>query len=109
MLPDENHDVTLDRGAPKTLGFTVTAIRSIAGRATAPGEVEIVELHRRVMTDSDGNFLFRSMPAGTFTVRSGAATAKVALSKEPVSVRDVVLHVSGNRTHGRSANATETR
>jgi hypothetical protein len=105
----ENHDIALDRGTPTTLDFTVTALRSIAGRVTAPGEVEIVELHRRERTDAEGNFLFRSLPPGTFTVRSGLASTTVTLSKEPVSVRDVVVHVSEIRTHGRSVNVTETR
>jgi hypothetical protein len=90
---DGVHDIALDRGAPKTLDFAVTAIRSIAGRVPASGEVEIVELRRVVRTDADGNFLFRSLPAGTFTVKSGNASTKVALSKEPVSVKDVVLSV----------------
>jgi len=91
-LSGDGHDVALDRGAPKTLDFTVTAIRSIAGHLTRPGEVEIVELHRREMTDAGGNFLFRSLPAGTFTLKSGRVSTIVALSKEPVSIRDVVLH-----------------
>jgi hypothetical protein len=108
-LSGEGQDVALERGAPKTLDFTLNALRSVAGRATVAGEVEIVELDRHVRTDADGNFLFRNVPAGTFTIRSGSASATVVLSKEPVSVKDVTLQVSGNRTHGRSADAVKTR
>lgn len=106
---EESHDIALDRGAPKTLDFAVTAIRSIAGHAAAFAEVEIVELRRRATADAGGNFLFRSMPAGTFTVRSGRAVVAVTLSKEPASIKDVVLQPSGIRTHDRSANVTATR
>lgn len=108
-LSQEGHDVALDRGAPKTLDFGVTAIRSIAGHAAPSAAVEIVELHRRVMTDAGGNFLFRSMPAGTFTVRSGRSSVAVTLSKEPAIIKDVTLQPSGIRTRGRSPNVTETR
>jgi hypothetical protein len=97
-------DVALERGTPKTLNFAVTALRSISGRLASRGVVEIVELRRRVETDDSGNFLFRALPAGTFTVKSGSASIRVVLSKEPGSVK-----VSGIRTTGRSANVTETR
>jgi hypothetical protein len=106
-ISQDGRDVVLERGAPTTLNLSVTALRSIAGRVSTPGEVEVVELHRRVMTDQQGNFLFRSMPAGTFTVRAGRAFATVELSKEPASIKDLVL--SGNWTHGRSANVSKTR
>jgi hypothetical protein len=96
------HDVALDRGAPKTLNLAVTALRSISGRLSSPGIVEIVELQRRVKTDGEGNFLFRSLPAGTFTLRSGSASIRVVVSKEPGTVK-----VSGIRTAARSANVTE--
>ena len=72
----------------------MTALRSISGRLPSRGVVEIVELQRRVETDEAGNFLFRALPAGALTVRSGAASVKVSLSKEPVSVKDVVLGVA---------------
>jgi hypothetical protein len=98
------HDVALDRGAPKTLNLAVTALRSISGRLSSPGVVEIVELQRRVKTDGEGNFLFRSLPAGTFTLRSGSASIRVVVSKEPGTVK-----VSEIRTAGRLANVTEVR
>jgi hypothetical protein len=96
----EVHDIALERSAPKTMNFAVTAIRSIAGHLPERGEVEVVELKRRVATDEHGNFLFRSMPAGTFTLVSGSASAKVTLSREPVSLKDVILKrpVSGRPT-----------
>lgn len=87
-------DVALDRGTPRTLNFAVTALRSISGRLPSRGVVEIVELQRRVETDEAGNFLFRALPAGALTVKSGSASVKVSLSKEPVSVKDVVLGVA---------------
>ncbi|HEX7192236.1 MAG TPA: SdrD B-like domain-containing protein [Thermoanaerobaculia bacterium] len=111
-VSESEHVIALDRGTPKTQNLTVTAIRSIAGRLTGCGEVEVVELHRRVMTDDDGHFLFRSMPAGTFTVKSGSATTTVVLSNEPVSVKDIVLRcpeigrLTDHRTRSKS---TESR
>ena len=83
-------EIALERGAPKTANFAVTAIRSISGKLSGRGEVEVVELHRRVDTDAEGNFLLRAMPAGTFTLvgrtAHGAKTGKVELSREPVKV-----------------------
>ena len=43
------------------------------------------------MTDGAGNFVFRSLPAGTFTLLAGNATSSVTLPPEPVSLRGVVL------------------
>jgi hypothetical protein len=86
----DSQAIALERGAPQTANFAVTAIRSISGRLSGRGEVEVVELHRHVDTDAEGNFLLRAMPAGTFTLvgrtAHGAKTGKVALSREPVSV-----------------------
>jgi hypothetical protein len=93
VASDGATQVALDRGTPKTVNLAVTALRSVSGRLARRGEVEIVELHRRVATDAEGNFLFRSMPAGTYTVKSGNRSTRVVLSKEPVTVK-----VSGNWT-----------
>jgi hypothetical protein len=91
MIAGGETPVALDRGAPRTVDFNVIAIRSIAGHLAHRGEIEVVELHRRVATDVEGNFLFRSMPAGTYTLKSGGMSTKVSLPKEPASVKDVVV------------------
>jgi SdrD B-like protein len=101
VAASDSREIPLERGTPKTSNFAVTAIRSVAGRLSkrGVGSVEVAELGRRVSTDSEGNFVLRSMPAGEFTLvgRSGnaSASAKVSLSREPVSVRDLVIVVGG--------------
>jgi hypothetical protein len=67
-------------GLPKHITFHVKAIRAIAGKVSVfdseqnrdialPGvTVRVVETGAQNVTDRDGNYLFRQMPAGTFTV-----------------------------------------
>jgi hypothetical protein len=107
LAREEMRQISLDRGAPMTLDFAVTAIRSVSGRLSQRGEVEVRELGRRVSTDEKGYFVLRSMPAGEFTLlgHSGGATATVVvkLSAEPVSVKDVLIQIGPVRATVRAA------
>ncbi len=67
-------------GLPKHITFHVKAIRAIAGKVNifdaeqksevpVPGvKVRVVETGAESTTDREGNYLFREMPAGTFTL-----------------------------------------
>jgi hypothetical protein len=86
-------NVTVEAGQPQSVRFDVRVRRSIAGRASGATEVRIESLGMTARVDPDGNFLFRSMPAGTFTIgaRIGGRTNNrtVTLPAEPAIVRNV--------------------
>ena len=70
----------LQVGLPKHITFQVKAIRAITGKVSifdsaesrdvpVPGvTVRVVETGAASVTDRDGNYLFRQMPAGSFTL-----------------------------------------
>ena len=80
---------------PQRVTFEVRALRSILGTAPGAAEVRIEQLGRTAATDPAGNFVFRSMPAGTFTLsaREGGRTVTqiVTLPAEPARLQNVVL------------------
>jgi hypothetical protein len=88
-------DVTVETDTPQSISFEVRAFRSIAGHAGGASEARIESLDRRVPVDREGNFVFRSMPSGTFTItaRRGAHTLRhtVTLPAEPVMMNVVLL------------------
>lgn len=88
-------NVTVAPDQPQSVSFEVYALRSVAGRAAGASEVQIESLGRTAHADAEGNFVFRSMPSGTFTItaRSGGRTVSrtVTLPAEPAMMRDVVL------------------
>ncbi len=92
--------LALEADRPQTISFAVTAVRSVAGRAVGAAEVRIERLGRTAKVDGEGNFVFRSMPAGNFTItarRAGRVVAQtVTLSAEPMMLRGVVLGESAS-------------
>jgi cell division septation protein DedD len=88
-------NVTVEADQPQSVTFAVRVRRSIAGRAAGASEVRIEPLGITVGVDAGGNFLFRSLPSGTFTIvaRIGGHTVSrtVTLPAEPTIMRDVVL------------------
>ncbi|MGZ8867151.1 MAG: SPOR domain-containing protein, partial [Thermoanaerobaculia bacterium] len=88
-------DVAVAPDDPQSISFEVQAIRSIAGRAPGAAEVTIEALGRSARVDESGNFVFRSMPSGTFTLTAvtGGETvsSSVTLPPEPFTSRDVLL------------------
>jgi hypothetical protein len=85
--------VTVESGQPQSATFNLRVRRSIAGRAAGAYEVRIESLGMTARVDPEGNFLFRSMPAGTFVLvaRIGGTivTRTVTLSAEPIVERSV--------------------
>jgi hypothetical protein len=77
------------------MSFGVTALRSVAGTAAGASEVTIESLDRRAAVDANGNFVFRSLPAGHFvlTAKIGnrVVTHDVLLPAEPATLRDVTF------------------
>jgi cell division septation protein DedD len=74
---------------PKDVAFNVQALRSVAGRVEGgSAEIRIEPLGRTVTSDAAGNFVFRSLPPGTFTItaqRGGRTTSRtITVPAEPV-------------------------
>lgn len=80
--------VTADAVAAHRVTFVVRAQRSVAGKADGSTKVRIEPLGRTVTSDASGNFVFRSLPAGTFTVTANGYSRTVNLPAEPVIVND---------------------
>jgi hypothetical protein len=101
--------VTVESGRPASAQFTVKALRSIAGRAlvydkstlqTVPLEgvtVRLKEPSLEVKTGPSGAYIFRNLPAGTYTVAieyGGKETTRTAvLPAAPTSLREIDLNV----------------
>ncbi|MEK6374889.1 MAG: carboxypeptidase regulatory-like domain-containing protein [Acidobacteriota bacterium] len=81
--------VTVEADQPQQMSFEVAALRSVAGRAAAASEVRIESLKRTAVVDAEGNFVFRSMPSGTFTITACGASGTVTLPAGPAMVRDI--------------------
>jgi cell division septation protein DedD len=74
---------------PKDVAFDVQALRSVAGTVEGgPAEVRIEPLGLTVTSDAAGNYVFRSLPPGTFTItaRRGerVASRTITVPSEPV-------------------------
>lgn len=80
---------------PQSIAFAVRALRSIAGSAPGASEVRIDPLGRTVTTDAAGNYVFRSLPPGTFTLSARAngrrLTRTITLPAEPAMLQHVVV------------------
>lgn len=92
---EHEQSVTAEPDRPQTISFEVQAIRSVSGRAPGATEVVIESLGRTARVDEDGNFVFRSMPSGTFTLTAVTegerVSGSVTLPEQPATVRDVLL------------------
>jgi cell division septation protein DedD len=80
------HEVDLKPDSPQQLAFEVRALRSISGSAIGATEVRIESLGRTAQVDASGNFVFRSLPTGTFTITAGNATRTITLPPEPATL-----------------------
>jgi hypothetical protein len=87
--------VTVEPDQPQSVSFEAKALRSIAGKAAGASEVQIASLGRSARVDIEGNFVFRSMPSGTFTItgrsRGRAISTTVTLPVDPAMLGNVVL------------------
>jgi hypothetical protein len=91
--------VTAPADVPQTIVFEVEALRSIAGTVDGgPAQVRIEPLGLTVTSDAAGNYVFRSLPAGTFTItarRGGrVASRSVTVPVEPIVQKAAVLVLS---------------
>jgi cell division septation protein DedD len=83
---------------PLNVAFEVEALRSIAGTVDGgPAEIRIEPLGLTVTSDATGNFVFRSLPPGTFTItarRGGlVASSTVTVPAEPVVLKTALTFV----------------
>jgi SPOR domain len=87
--------LVLEADRPQVVAFLVTAMRGISGRVAGAREVAIDPLGRREATDASGNFAFRSLPAGHFTLTAKVdglvVTHDLTLPAEPAKLRDIVF------------------
>jgi hypothetical protein len=95
-MPGElDREVAVEIDRPARIAFELQARRSIAGRAVGASEVRIESLGRTAPVDASGNFLFRAMPAGTFTltatIRGRIVSRTVTLPPQPAMLDDVLL------------------
>jgi Sporulation related domain. len=92
---EADHIVRLEADRPQVVSFVVTALRGISGTVAGAREVTIEPLGRREATDATGNFAFRSLPAGHFTLTANVGgrvvTRELTLPAEPVKLRNVVF------------------
>jgi cell division septation protein DedD len=95
---DREKEVRVETDRPQSLTFEVQARRSIGGRAGRSSEVRIESLDRVAIVDAKGNFLFRSMPSGTFTLTTTAGgrvlSQSVTLSAKPMMIDNVDFGVA---------------
>jgi len=105
----ESQLASVDSGKPASVQFTVKALRSIAGKVTVydktalqtvplPGAiVHLKELPMQTVAAENGAYIFRNLPAGTFTIaveyQGKETTQTVIVPTEPAIIRDVELSV----------------
>jgi hypothetical protein len=92
--------VSVGAGESKKISFTLPAIRALSGSVQkydptkeayiplAGATVELAELGRETITDSNGRYSFRNMPSGGFTILvNGEKYGEVQLSAAPQLLR----------------------
>jgi len=106
----EHQLVTVGASSPGNAAFTARAIRSISGRvlrydSTAGRYVPVIqatvvlsEPALTAITDLTGRYLFRDLPAGSYTIgvqnQVQALARTVRLGAQPVDLKDVDLQLS---------------
>lgn len=98
---------TLEIGKPEKIEITVKAIRAISGKVTAYDQtllkpvplagmvVRLEELSLETKTGSNGAYVFRNLPAGSYTIAitydGREMTRKITVPAGPATLRDVDL------------------
>lgn len=113
MAGPSERQVSVGTDTPQSLTFDLQVRRSIGGRAAGAKEVRIDSLGKTAPTDADGNFLFRSMPAGTFTltalVHGKPVSSVVTLPPAPAMISDILFgEGNGSQIAERNAAASPT-
>lgn len=105
----EPQQTTVEIGNPEKIEITVKAIRAISGKVTAYDNtllkpvplagvvVRLKELSLETKTGSNGAYVFRDLPAGSYTVAitygERETTRKITVPVGPATLRDVDLDV----------------
>lgn len=100
----------VETGEPHQVDVTVKAIRSLSGKITTydttklqsvPLEnatVSLKELKLETRTNGNGSYLFRNLPAGTYTITANygqsEATRQVTIPPEPANLRNIDLEIT---------------
>ena len=100
--------VTIASGRPASLEFSVKALRSISGKVLAYDQttlttvplagvvVRLKELGRETRSGENGAYIFRALPAGTYTVsiehQGKEITRSVQVPAEPAAINNVDLN-----------------
>jgi hypothetical protein len=100
--------VAVEPGKPSSVKFSAKALRSIAGKVLvydkallkpvplSGANVRVQELSLQTITTENGAYMFRNLPAGTYTVQvefQGKVTSRiVTLPAQPASLRDIDLN-----------------
>ncbi|HYC58366.1 MAG TPA: SPOR domain-containing protein [Thermoanaerobaculia bacterium] len=96
----ESQTVSLERGKSADVRFLLKANRSISGRVVGArsAEVTIEPTGRRMVTDKEGRYSFRSLLPGTYTIATTVAqkriTRSVTIPRAPATLKDVDLAAS---------------
>ena len=106
----QSQSAEVETGQPQKVEISVKAIRSLSGKVTtydtsklqsvplANVTVILKELKLETKTNNNGIYLFRNLPAGTYTVTAtygqSEATRKVTIPPEPTNLRDIDLDVT---------------
>jgi cell division septation protein DedD len=101
-IKEKSKRVNAPADQPRNVAFEVEALRSVTGKVEGgPAEIRIEPLGRTVTSDAAGNFVFRSLPPGTFTItaRRGERIASRAITvpAEPAMLK-ASLAFSGEPT-----------
>jgi cell division septation protein DedD len=101
------HQVEARADQPRHVAFEVRALRTIAGTIPGAREVRIQPPGRTAPADAAGNFVFRSLPSGTFTisalVNGRTVSRTVTLPPQPASETIAVLDMSPPAPHAAPA------
>lgn len=116
--------VRVEQNAPGRATFVLRPYRSVAGRARlfnretgqyvalVGATVEILPLGRQSMTDANGQYAFRNLPAGSYTVvakqEGREYTVAVNVPEGPALVKDIDLAVVPSTSTAAAASAPES-
>jgi hypothetical protein len=94
-MKESSRVVNASADQPVNVAFEVEALRSIAGTVHGgPAEVRIDPLGLTATSDAAGNFVFRSLPPGTFTIsarRDGRMASKIVTVPAEPAVLNAAL------------------
>jgi hypothetical protein len=82
----EARTLMLDRAEPLQVAVTLSAHRTVRGRALPYADVEVAPLDRHVRADAEGQFSIRSLSPGVVTLTSGGVVRRVEVPRGPATL-----------------------